>query len=91
MSTDRSLESPASTEVFDLDFTRYQLGWSDDQTPVFKAKKGINENVVREMFAMKDEPAWMLDFRLKALSRFEKKPMLPWFASRMPDLDFNLN
>src|SRR5664279_4214140 len=31
----------------------------------------------------------MLDFRLNALKRFEKKPMLDWFARRMPDLDFN--
>jgi Fe-S cluster assembly protein SufB len=31
----------------------------------------------------------MLKFRLDALKRFEKKPMLPWFATRMPDLDFN--
>ena len=38
---------------------------------------------------MKGEEPWMLKFRLDALKRFEKKPMLPWFATRMPDLDFN--
>jgi len=68
---------------------RYQLGWSDDQIPVFKPKKGINEAIVREMSGIKSEEPWMLDFRLSALKRFEKKPMLPWFADRMPDLDFN--
>lgn len=73
----------------DLDFSKYQLGWSDDQLPVFKAQKGINENVVREMSAMKNEEPWMLKFRLDALKRFEKKPMMPWFAERMPYLDFN--
>jgi Fe-S cluster assembly protein SufB len=41
------------------------------------------------MSAMKGEEPWMLKFRLDALKRFEKKPMLPWFATRMPDLDFN--
>jgi Fe-S cluster assembly protein SufB len=41
------------------------------------------------MSAMKNEEPWMLKFRLDALKRFEKKPMLPWFATRMPDLDFN--
>ena len=75
--------------VESLDFSRYQLGWSDDQIPVFKPKKGVNEAIVREMSAMKNEEKWMLDFRLHALARFEKKPMLPWFATRMPDLDFN--
>jgi len=29
--------------IDNLDFSRYQLGWSDDQIPVFKPKKGINE------------------------------------------------
>jgi Fe-S cluster assembly protein SufB len=72
-----------------LDFSRYKLGWSDDQIPVFKPKKGINEAIVREMSGIKKEEQWMLDFRLSALKRFEKKPMLPWFATRMPDLDFN--
>ncbi|MDE3007856.1 MAG: Fe-S cluster assembly protein SufB [Acidobacteriota bacterium] len=75
--------------IDNLDFSRYQLGWSDEQIPVFKPKKGINEAIVREMSAMKGEEKWMLDFRLNALKKFEAKPMLPWFATRMPDLDFN--
>ncbi len=75
--------------VDNLDFSRYQLGWSDDQIPVFKPKKGINEAIVREMSGIKNEEKWMLDFRLNALKKFEKKPMVPWFADRMPDLDFN--
>ena len=75
--------------IDNLDFSRYQLGWSDDQLPVFKPKKGLNEAIVREMSGMKSEEPWMLKFRLDALKRFEKKPMLPWFADRMPDLDFN--
>ena len=72
-----------------LDFSRYQLGWSDDQIPVFKPKKGLNEAIVREMSDMKDESAWMRKFRLSALKRFESKPMAPWFAHRMPDLNFD--
>ena len=75
--------------IDNLDFSRYQLGWSDEHLAVFKPKKGINEAIVREMSAMKEEEQWMLDFRLNALKNFERKPMLPWFASRMPDLDFN--
>jgi len=67
--------------IDNLDFSRYQLGWSDDQIPVFKPKKGINEAIVREMSGIKNEEKWMLDFRLSALKKFEKKPMVPWFAS----------
>ncbi len=73
----------------DLDLGRYQLGWSDTEDYVFKPKKGLSESIVREMSAMKHEPEWMLRFRLKALRRFMAKPMAPWFAVNMPDLDFD--
>ncbi len=73
----------------DLDLGRYKLGWSDVEDYVFKPKKGINENIVRDMSLMKGEPDWMRDFRVKALRRFEKKPMVEWFARNMPDIDFN--
>ena len=75
--------------VENLDFSKYQLGWSDELDVVFKPKKGINEAIVREMSGIKNEAEWMQKFRLNALKRFEKKPMLSWFADRMPDLDFN--
>jgi Fe-S cluster assembly protein SufB len=76
----------ASTE---LDLGRYSLGWSDAEDYVFKPKKGLSETVVREMSEMKGEPDWMLSFRLRALKRFEAKPMAAWFAVNMPDLDFD--
>ena len=52
----------------DLDLGRYKLGWSDEEDYIFKPKKGLNESIVREMSAMKKEPDWMRDFRLRALS-----------------------
>jgi Fe-S cluster assembly protein SufB len=73
----------------DLDLGRYQLGWSDKEDYVFKPKKGLNESIVREMSEMKGEPEWMRTFRLRALKHFERKPMAPWFAERMPKLDFD--
>ena len=73
----------------DLDLGKYKLGWSDAEDYVFKPKKGLNESIVREMSAMKNEPDWMRDFRLRALQRFEKRPMAEWFAVNMPDLDFD--
>ncbi len=73
----------------DLDLGRYKLGWSDAEDYVFKPKKGLSEEIVREMSAMKGEPEWMRNFRLKALKRFMARPMAPWFAVNMPDLDFD--
>jgi Fe-S cluster assembly protein SufB len=73
----------------DLDLGKYKLGWSDQEDYVFKPKKGLDESIVREMSAMKHEPDWMRDFRLRALTRFERRPMAEWFAVNMPDLDFD--
>jgi Fe-S cluster assembly protein SufB len=75
--------------ITELDLGKYQLGWSDVEDYVFKPRKGLSEEIVREMSAMKHEPDWMLDFRLAALRRFERKPMMRWFAEKMPDLDFD--
>ena len=77
------------TTTNDLDLGRYKLGWSDVENYVFKPKKGLSEEIVREMSWMKKEPEWMLKFRLRALQRFFAKPMAPWFAVNMPELDFN--
>ena len=75
--------------ITELDLGKYQLGWSDVEDYVFKPRKGLSEEIVREMSAMKGEASWMLDFRLSSLRRFEKKPMVRWFAEKMPDLDFD--
>jgi len=77
-----------TTVASGLDLGRYKLGWSDAVDYVFEPKKGLNEDVVREISWWKGEPKWMTDFRLRALRHFERKPMLPWFATNMPDLDF---
>ena len=64
--------------VTDLDLSKYKLGWSDAEDYVFKPKKGLNEDIIREMSWMKGEPDWMLDFRLKSYKAFERRPMPHW-------------
>lgn len=75
--------------VEEVDLGGYKLGWHDTEQYVFKPKKGINADIVREISWHKSEPEWMTNFRLAALERFERKAMLPWFAENMPDIDFN--
>ena len=62
----------------DIDLGKYRLGWSDAEDYVFKPEKGLNEDIIRQMSAMKHEPAWMLEFRLKAYQRFLRKPVPTW-------------
>ena len=56
----------------------YEYGWSDKSTIGDNAKRGLNEDVVRDISSKKSEPQWMLDLRLKGLSLFDKKPMPNW-------------
>jgi len=73
-----------------IDLGGYQLGWHDSTDDyVYTPKKGLNETIVRDISGHKDEPEWMTKFRLNALKRFERKPMLDWFARNMPDIDFD--
>ena len=58
----------------------YQYGFSDPDGSVFKTKQGLNEEVVRQISAMKEEPDWMLAFRLKSLKHFRQRPMPTWGA-----------
>ncbi len=76
--------------VSGIDLGKYKLGWSDSTDDyVYTPKKGLNEDIVREISHHKSEPEWMTKFRLNALKRFERKPMLEWFAKNMPDIDFD--
>lgn len=57
---------------------KYEYGWADKDVAGETAKRGLNEEVVRDISAKKSEPQWMLDLRLKGLDLFEKKPMPNW-------------
>jgi Fe-S cluster assembly protein SufB len=58
----------------------YKWDFRDPSTHVFQTGKGLNEEVVRQISAQKQEPEWMLEFRLKALKHFEARPMPQWGA-----------
>ncbi len=59
---------------------RYAFGWSDSDVAGASAKRGVDEDVVRDISDKKSEPQWMLDRRLKALKLFERQPMPTWGA-----------
>ncbi len=67
---------------------RYQFGWADTDTAGSSARRGLNEDVVRDISAKKNEPEWMLDLRLKGLRLFQRKPMPAWGAD-LSGIDFD--
>ncbi|MDZ4250620.1 MAG: Fe-S cluster assembly protein SufB [Candidatus Nanopelagicales bacterium] len=58
----------------------YEYGWSDSDEAGSGARRGLDEDVVRDISAKKNEPDWMLQLRLKGLRLFEKKPLPTWGA-----------
>src|SRR3989344_4297470 len=68
-----------ATQQKDLQFD-YKYGFSMPEKSVFKAKKGLDESVVRQISKIKGEPAWMTEFRLKSYKIFLEKKMPTWGA-----------
>ena len=58
--------------------TSYDYGWHDSDAAGQSAKRGLDEQVVRDISAIKQEPQWMLERRLKAYEIFARKPMPTW-------------
>ena len=69
---------PQNETIQDLQLDEYKYDFVADTEPVYRASKGLSEEVVREISAYKEEPEWMLNSRLKALKVYESKPMPTW-------------
>jgi Fe-S cluster assembly protein SufB len=66
----------------------YAFGWHDSDAAGASARRGLDEDVVRDISRLKNEPEWMLERRLKALRTFNKKPMPTW-GPDISDIDFD--
>ncbi|GEM02314.1 Iron-regulated ABC transporter membrane component SufB [Halolactibacillus halophilus] len=66
----------------------YKYGFHDKDVSIFRTERGLTEKVVREISKIKDEPEWMLSYRLKALEHFYKTPMPQW-GGDLSELDFD--
>lgn len=66
----------------------YQYGFHDDIKSVYTTGKGLTEQTVREISTRKQEPEWMLAYRLKAYEHFLKRPLPHWGAD-LSAIDFD--
>jgi Fe-S cluster assembly protein SufB len=67
---------------------RYEYGWADADAAGASARRGLDEDVVRDISAKKNEPEWMLELRLKGLRLFQRKPLPVWGAD-LSSIDFD--
>lgn len=67
---------------------KYKYGFKNKDVSIFKTQKGLSEETVREISRLKNEPGWMLEFRLKAYKAFKELPM-PSFGPDLSFLDFD--
>ncbi|MGQ0605341.1 MAG: Fe-S cluster assembly protein SufB [Candidatus Nitrosotenuis sp.] len=73
-------------ENLNMDYSKYDFKESTEMY-VHLSKKGLSKEVVQEISKLKNEPQWMLDFRLRAYEVFMKKPMPNWGAD-LSSIDF---
>ncbi|MFW6010352.1 MAG: Fe-S cluster assembly protein SufB [Gemmatimonadota bacterium] len=71
---------PTNQAIEELNLDEYRYHFITKDNPVFKSEKGLSEQVVRKISAHKEEPEWMLEYRLRALEIFNSKPMPDWGA-----------
>jgi Fe-S cluster assembly protein SufB len=77
-----------SSEASTVQIDDYKYGFSFPDKSVFKTRKGLDEQVVREISQAKNEPEWMTEFRLQSLKAFREKDMPNWGAD-LSDIDFD--
>ena len=78
---------PLSQEETIASIGHYSYGWHDSDVAGVSARRGLSEDVVRNISALKGEPEWMLKRRLRGHSLFRKKPMPQWGAD-LSGIDF---
>ena len=71
----------------DLTSGEYKYGFTTDiETEV--VPMGINEEIIRLISAKKEEPAWLLEFRLKAYRKWKTMEMPRWAHLDIPEIDY---
>ena len=68
----------------------YKAGWHDPENATIRFDFGLSEQVVRDISAIKNEPEWMTEIRVKAYHHFENRPMPTWGnMSMLKNIDFD--
>ena len=71
----------------DITQKEYEHGFVTDVEQEF-IPKGLNEDIIRLISAKKEEPQWLLDFRLEAFRKWQRMKMPRWAHLDIPEIDF---
>ncbi len=78
----------AVTNPLGIELDQYKYGFRDPEKYVYKARKGLDRDVVEMISSIKSEPEWMRAYRLHAFEHFQQRPTPTWGANLM-QIDFN--
>ena len=88
MATPETIAEQEGLQGINADYTE-KYGFHDPENYLFKAPKGLTRELVAQISAFKNEPEWMLAFRLKALDHFLARPMPTWGSPFLAGVDFD--
>ncbi len=84
----KEIKTAERDDLEELKKDDYKYGFKDEDPSIFKTEKGLSEEVIRTISRLKEEPEWMLEFRLKAYQQFLKLP-LPDFGPDLTHIDYD--
>src|SRR5688500_18620831 len=88
MATPEIIAEQDSLKDINADY-KERYGFSDAENYLYKAPKGLTRDTVLHLSAHKNEPQWMLDFRLKALDHFLSRPQPTWGSPMLAEVDYD--
>jgi Fe-S cluster assembly protein SufB len=77
-----------SLQGINADYTE-RFGFHDPENYLYKAPKGLNREIVEKISEFKQEPAWMREFRLKALEHFLAREQPTWGSPMLAEVDYD--
>src|SRR5215813_8953561 len=88
MTTPEAIAEQQALAGINADY-KEKYGFFDPENYLFKAPKGLTRELVAQISEYKNEPAWMREFRLKALDHFLARPMPTWGSPMLAEVDFD--
>src|SRR3954465_6479517 len=88
MATPEILREQETLKDINADY-KERFGFHDAENSLYKAPKGLTRDTVLHLSKYKNEPEWMLEFRLKALDHFLSRPQPTWGSPMLAEVDYD--